>query len=102
MDLLTIEKKRFTEPEGRSEWQEFTGGICNERKFTMGWICIGKKCTMGRQIFLLTCIFNCSHLNFSLLNNLLWILCILIVLSDAIHYRDFFKIFMTATCYITP
>jgi hypothetical protein len=23
VDLLTIEKKRFTEPEGRSEWQEF-------------------------------------------------------------------------------
>ena len=55
------------------------GQICNERKFTMGWICHREKMYNGQKIFLLTCIFNCSHLNFFLLNNLLWILCILLL-----------------------
>lgn len=81
MDLLTIVKKKgFTEPEGRGEWQEVIGGICNERKFTMGWIFHEKKCTMGQRIFLLTYIFNCSHINwFVLFDNLFWMLCILIM-----------------------
>jgi hypothetical protein len=102
VDLLTIEKNKDSlslkeEVNGKSSLVGFAmkeslqwGGFASQKNVQWGY----KYSYLPLYLIVLTSIF--------FLNNLLWILCILIVLSDAIHYRDFLKFFITATCYITP